>query len=45
LGGSAKGRWAALALASGKVPRVVLAWAVLWLASACALGLIPEFAL
>jgi hypothetical protein len=31
-----------LALASGEVPRVVLAWAFLWLASACALGLIPE---
>lgn len=34
-----------MALASGKVPRVVLAWAVLWLASATALGLIPEFTL
>lgn len=45
LSGGTKGRWAALALASGKVPRVVLAIAILWFASASAFRLVPEFSL
>jgi len=42
LSGGTKGRWAALALASGKVPRVVFTDAFIWFASTSALGLVPE---